>query len=99
MKWKTEITEYEPPSMFVDEADAVPYSFWRHRHTFRETAEGTVVADRVEYDLPFGPLGRLAHGFTVAPQLRRIFDHRSERSRAFSAGPPLRVEPPSIRRA
>jgi ligand-binding SRPBCC domain-containing protein len=99
MKWKTEITEYEPPSMFVDEARRSPYSFWRHRHTFRETAEGTVVADRVEYDLPFGPLGRLAHGFTVAPQLRRIFDHRQRAIADLLGGPPLRVEPPSIRRA
>lgn len=33
-------------------------------------------ADRVEYELPFGPLGGLAHRFFVARQLRAIFDYR-----------------------
>jgi ligand-binding SRPBCC domain-containing protein len=98
MKWKTEITEYEPPSMFVDEARQSPYSFWRHRHTFRETSEGTVVADRVEYDLPFGPVGRVAHGITVGPQLRHIFAHRQRAIAELLGAAPLRVEPPAIRR-
>ena len=99
MKWKTEITEYDPPAMFVDEARRSPYSFWRHKHTFRPTAEGTVVADRVEYDLPFGPLGRLVHGFTVAPQLRRIFEHRQRAIAELLGAPAVRVDPPVIRRA
>jgi ligand-binding SRPBCC domain-containing protein len=99
MKWRTEITEYEPPAMFVDEARRSPYSFWRHRHTFHETAEGTLVADRVEYDLPFGPLGRLAHPITVAPQLRRIFAHRQRAIAELLGRPALRVGPPLIRRA
>jgi ligand-binding SRPBCC domain-containing protein len=98
LKWKTEITEYEPPWLFVDEARRSPYSFWRHRHTFRKTAEGTVVADRVEYDVPFGPLGRLAHGFTVAPQLRQIFEHRQRAIAELLGSPSLRVEPPTIGR-
>ena len=99
MKWKTEITAYEPPVMFVDEARRSPYALWRHRHTFRSTAEGTVVADRVEYELPFGPLGRMVHGVTVAPQLRGIFEHRQRAIAELLGGPALRVDPPVIRRA
>jgi ligand-binding SRPBCC domain-containing protein len=97
MKWKTEITEYEPPLFFVDEARRSPYSFWRHRHTFRETSEGTVVGDRVEYGLPFGPLGALAQHIAVGPQLRSIFEHRQRAITSLLGAPALRVDPPVIR--
>ena len=99
MKWTTDITDYEPPFLFVDEARRSPYSFWRHRHTFQQTAEGTIVGDRVEYDLPFGALGRLAHTFAVGPQLRRIFDHRQRVIAELLGGPALRVQAPAIRTA
>ena len=96
MKWKTVISEYDPPHSFVDEALRSPYRFWRHRHTFRESPGGTVVGDRVEYDMPFGPLGKLVHTWIVAPQLRSIFDHR-QTAIAGLLGGALRVSPPSIR--
>lgn len=76
LRWKTLISEYEPPFFFVDEQTSGPYRFWRHRHTFRPTAEGTVVGDRVEYALPFGWIGRIAHRLVVRRQLERIFDYR-----------------------
>lgn len=78
IRWKTEITAYDPPVSFVDEARISPYSYWRHHHTFRKTSGGTVVADRVEYGLPLGPLGRMAHRLVVAKQLRRIFAYRQK---------------------
>jgi len=34
------------------------------------------MTDRVEYDLPFGPIGRFAHAVWVERQLREIFDFR-----------------------
>jgi hypothetical protein len=33
--------------------------------------------DRVEYELPFGPLGSLAHRLLVRRTLNRIFDYRN----------------------
>jgi ligand-binding SRPBCC domain-containing protein len=96
MKWKTVISAYDPPSLFVDEALRSPYKFWRHQHTFRETQDGTAVGDRVEYALPFGPLGHLVHAVAVAPQLRQIFNYRQE-AIAKLLGGAVRVRPPSIR--
>jgi ligand-binding SRPBCC domain-containing protein len=77
MYWKTIISAYQPPFYFVDEAVRSPYSYWRHHHFFRVLeGGGTAVADRVEYGLPLGPLGRAAHGAVVGRQLRRIFEFR-----------------------
>ncbi len=76
--WKTAITEYEPPFFFVDEQAAGPYAYWHHRHDFRPTEYGALVSDRVDYALPFGPLGRLAHRLAVRRQLQEIFNYRQK---------------------
>jgi len=78
MKWKTVITRYDPPHGFVDEQFRGPYSLWRHEHTFEETPDGVAILDRVDYRLPFGPLGRFAHAVLVENQLLEIFRFRQK---------------------
>lgn len=75
MRWRTLITEWEPPFRFVDEQVYGPYRYWRHEHTFDKSGDGTLLGDRVEYAAPFGAL---ADRVFVRGNLRRIFDHRSE---------------------
>jgi ligand-binding SRPBCC domain-containing protein len=75
-RWTSEITVWEPPHRFTDEQVNGPYSLWRHTHRFDAIGSMTRVRDRVEYALPFGPLGRLAHLLLVQHQLKRIFDFR-----------------------
>lgn len=78
MKWKTLITEYDPPHRFVDEQTKGPYSYWHHEHTFEDTAGGVLIRDRVDYRLPFWVLGDIAHALVVRRQLEQIFDYREE---------------------
>lgn len=75
--WRTLIESYEPGRSFVDVQVRRPYRLWRHLHEIEERPAGTLVKDRVEYALPLGPLGRIAHGLFVRRQLDRIFDFRS----------------------
>ena len=89
LSWKTVITEYEPPFFFVDEQAGGPYRYWRHRHSFRPTEGGTVVGDRVDYALPFGWLGRIAHVCPVRRQLREIFAYRQKALAELMRGVPL----------
>ncbi len=73
-RWTTEIVEYRPDREFVDVQTKGPYRYWRHRHTFEDVDGGTLMRDRVEYQMPLGPLGRLAHFLFVGGTLRGIFD-------------------------
>jgi ligand-binding SRPBCC domain-containing protein len=76
VRWRTVIEVWEPPCRFVDVQVEGPYALWRHTHTFDETRGGTTMRDRVEYALPFGPLGALVHRLFVARRLDGIFAFR-----------------------
>jgi ligand-binding SRPBCC domain-containing protein len=77
IRWRTRIEAWEPPSRFVDVQVRGPFALWEHTHTFRADGDDAVIiADRVRYALPLGPLGRLAHVAFVRRDLDRIFDHR-----------------------
>ena len=94
LHWKTIIREYEPPFLFVDEQAKGPYLLWRHRHTFEPAQSGTKVADHLDYALPFGPLGTLAHALVVRSQLLEIFDYRQEQlGKIFENKTVLTVKP------
>ena len=76
--WRTLIETFVPETQFVDVQLRGPYRHWRHSHEFLETPGGTLVRDRVEYEVPLGPLGELARILFVDRQLRTIFDFRRE---------------------
>lgn len=78
MKWRSRIAEYEPGRSFADEMISGPYRRWYHRHLFSPVAEGIEMVDIVEYELPYGPFGRLAHAAIVRKQLESIFDYRRD---------------------
>ncbi len=73
--WLTRIALWEPPHRFIDEQLAGPYRLWVHTHTFSPWAGGTLMTDRVVYELPFWPLGEIALPL-VRRQLARIFTFR-----------------------
>ncbi len=81
MKWRTLIEVWQPEEKFVDLQLRGPYTLWRHTHTFEEVSGGTMVRDRVEYALPLGPLGGIAHAIFVKRQLKTIFDFRAKAMR------------------
>ena len=76
--WRTKITEVDDKKSFVDEQIKGPYRLWRHKHTFKETNKGILMSDDLQYALPFGPIGQIAHTIFVKGRLQEIFDYRYE---------------------
>lgn len=84
VRWRTKITAWEPGRRFVDEQIRGPYSLWRHEHTFEEITNRSGqrvvrMTDAVQYALPLGPLGEIAHALFVRRDLERIFEFRTRK--------------------
>jgi ligand-binding SRPBCC domain-containing protein len=75
-RWQSRIESFDPPHRFVDVQTRGPYRSWRHVHTFEEIAGGTSIVDEVDYELPLGFLGSVAHALFVRRALERIFEYR-----------------------
>jgi len=76
VRWTTEITHAKEQEYFVDEQRSGPYALWHHQHHFKETPGGVLMIDEVNYAIPLGILGRLAHWLFVQRQLNAIFEFR-----------------------
>ena len=89
MRWRTEITGWNPPVEFVDTQLLGPYAEWVHRHRFIEfTGNTTLMEDVVRFRLPLGRLGAVA-GPMVRRQLRRVFAYRGAVVRQLIEAPDL----------
>jgi ligand-binding SRPBCC domain-containing protein len=82
--WDAEITDFAWNDHFCDVQHRGPFAYWHHCHTIspeaRDGAAGAKVHDRVDYELPLGGLGEIAHTFAVRRQIQSIFDYRHTRT-------------------
>lgn len=76
LRWLTEITTWEPPFRFVDTQLKGPYKKWIHEHRFEALGDKTRMIDTVDYQLPLGGAGRLAHRLWVRRDIEKIFHFR-----------------------
>jgi ligand-binding SRPBCC domain-containing protein len=74
LRWRSEITTWDPPHRFVDTQVHGPYRRWVHEHRFTGLGEETLVEDRVEYSVPGG---RVVHRLFVRRDVERIFAYRA----------------------
>lgn len=79
MRWTSEITDWSPPQRFIDNQIRGPYALWHHQHGFTAENGGTRIRDQVQYALPFGIGGRLAHWLRAGRDGEAIFDFRRQR--------------------
>lgn len=77
MKWRSEITAWEPPVRFVDEQRKGPYRSWIHEHRFEAIDAGsTRIYDEVRYSVPGG---ELVNRLFVEPDLEKVFSYRARK--------------------
>jgi ligand-binding SRPBCC domain-containing protein len=86
-QWCSKITFFEKYE-YVDEMiqngnKKPPFRLWHHRHRFNEIDDyKTRIVDNIEFELPFGPIGKLLE-FYVELKLLKIFKHREHTTKKF----------------
>lgn len=76
--WQTEITQVDFRTSFTDFQQKGPYRLWNHYHEFIKNEEGVLIKDTVDYELPLGFLGEIAHKLFVRKKLENIFNFRHQ---------------------
>ena len=80
IRWRTLITKYDPPNIFVDQQLSGPYSMWHHTHTFEQLSDNeTLIKDEVIYSIPFSFIGKIIHYLYIKGELEKIFTHRENK--------------------
>jgi ligand-binding SRPBCC domain-containing protein len=75
MKWHSKIT-FLKSHEYIDEMLSGPFKKWRHLHRFHNIeGKQTEIIDEVEFELPYGILGKLIEGYAYK-QLQNIFEYR-----------------------
>jgi uncharacterized protein (TIGR01777 family) len=81
VRWQSLIRAWDPGRSFVDSQTRGPYRRWDHTHEFEAYRDGTILRDRVQYELPLGTLGGVVAGGFVAGDLEKIFAFRRAKIR------------------
>ncbi len=87
LPWDALIEDFRWLEGFCDVQTRGPFTYWRHCHTVTPTADGTLLTDSVEYELPLGPLGTFANWIFVRHQLAATFRFRQQRTLELLAQP------------
>lgn len=95
VRWVAVHTEYDPPHGFADRQESGPFARWHHRHRFLDDGRGgTVLRDEIDYEPPFGALGRWAGGWFIRRQLEKMFTYRHDVTRQIVESHHAPGEPP-----
>lgn len=77
LEWHARIVACDPPRGFSDVADRSPFARWLHHHRFVSMGPATTkLRDEIEYEAPFGFLGRIADAVFIRRDLERLFAFR-----------------------
>jgi ligand-binding SRPBCC domain-containing protein len=92
LRWDAEISEFVWNEHFCDRQLSGPFAYWNHCHRVRSEmqsgVQGTLISDDLEYELPLGVLGRIAHSLAVRRQIEKIFSFRQSQLAQLMARQP-----------
>jgi ligand-binding SRPBCC domain-containing protein len=72
------VTELARPHRFVDEQTKGPFRRFHHEHVFEPVDDGCTMIDRISFDAPVGPIGRLVERLVLGAYLERLIVERGQ---------------------
>jgi ligand-binding SRPBCC domain-containing protein len=77
MKLTSKITEFQFPTMFIDEMISGPFHSMKHRHTFKVSEGYTLMIDEFDYTSPLGILGNVADVIFLESYMKKLLSQRN----------------------
>ena len=81
--WTAELFDVQPGKQFRDRQLSGPFAAWTHTHRMTPTGpNSSELHEEIDYQLPFGPLGRLFGSGLVRGKLEAMFAYRHALTRS-----------------
>ena len=76
-QFTSKITTMLKPDHFTDEMISGDFKSFRHDHHFKTTTNGTIMIDMINFESPFGFIGRIFSDLYLKNYLEKILIHRN----------------------
>jgi ligand-binding SRPBCC domain-containing protein len=80
----TKITQMTPYTHFTDEMIQGDFKMFRHNHWFSPKSGGTMMKEILEFESPYGKLGKLVDEYFMKDYLRKLLVDRNEIIRQYA---------------
>jgi ligand-binding SRPBCC domain-containing protein len=78
--WEVKIEKLDKPNILIDLALKSPFKYWRHQHIFTQKDSLCELKDVIEYEMPFGILGKIVEPF-IENDIRTMFEYRHKKTK------------------
>jgi ligand-binding SRPBCC domain-containing protein len=72
------ITEMQSPLMFTDEMTRGDFKSYIHKHHFKQVANGSIMIDVVDFETPYGALGKVANSLFLKKYMEKLLTKRNQ---------------------
>jgi ligand-binding SRPBCC domain-containing protein len=83
---KTRITDMKKPEMFTDEQAEGDFKLLKHEHHFKPCDNGTIMIDIINFEAPYGTVGKTFNKLYLTKYLRKLIEHRNVVIKEFAEG-------------
>jgi len=83
---KTRITAMKKPEMFTDEQAEGDFKLLKHEHHFKPCDNGTIMIDIIDFEAPYGTIGKTFNKLYLTKYLRRLIERRNGVIKEFAEG-------------
>lgn len=77
-QFTSKIIEMLRPNSFLDEMIKGDFKSFRHQHHFKKTNNGTIMIDLLEFETPYGVLGKLINRFFLKNYIEKLLVKRNQ---------------------
>ena len=74
----SKITEMKSPDFFIDEMIKGDFTSFHHEHHFKAAHNGTIMIDIVNFETPYGKIGKMANAIFLKRYLQKFLIKRNE---------------------
>ena len=77
-QFTSKITEMKSPDFFTDEMTKGDFKSFIHEHHFKAATNGTIMIDIVNFESPYGKIGKIANAIFFKSYLQKFLIKRNE---------------------